>query len=276
MTMNILHIYRNTPLGRETLRQAADFTRKIHGKLQVYIPQYDRFLFYFEREAVEIRLDQSYLYLPDTAEHNVRQIVEPFEIPFSFVKIASKTASSLPNLPTNFDLLSLPRIMVERQGRMQLSAIGAGIRQIVKSTPTPALLSPGRFHDWQEILVLFGGSDFSISALKWALLISRHANLAVNMLTLLEEGRELSDYERILEEQQIDRAGIGQWNCLPAGSVVTLLEAIPRDALIAMGAYGHGRVLEKLFGSTTELIQKNTANLLMLVGENGLSPKYRS
>ncbi|MFQ5750429.1 MAG: hypothetical protein ACE5HI_00410 [bacterium] len=273
MRLNILHVYRNTPLGRETLWQAADFTRKTNGKLQVYIPQYDRFLFYFERQAVEIRLDQSYLYLPQTAKQNVQKILAQFDIPLNLVQIRSKTASTLPNLPTNFDLLSLPRIMVERQGRIHLAAMGTGIRQIVKNAPTPALISPGRFHDWNEMVVLFGGSEFSITALKWALAISKQVSVPLNLITLSENKHEQSYYEKIVQDSQIDLGQVNDWRFIESNSVLLLLDEIPREAMIVMGAYGQGRIISKLFGSKTELIQRNTANLTMLIGENCRPPK---
>ena len=62
MKLKVLHVFRNTPLGKETLRQAADFVKKTNSTLHVYIPTLDRFLMYFPDAIVEIKLDKSYLY----------------------------------------------------------------------------------------------------------------------------------------------------------------------------------------------------------------------
>ena len=53
MNLDVLHVFRNTPLGKETLRQAVDFVRKVNSKLHVYIPKFDRFLMYFKDDIEE-------------------------------------------------------------------------------------------------------------------------------------------------------------------------------------------------------------------------------
>lgn len=44
MTMPLLHIFRNTPFGRETLLQSAYFCRRMQLPLYIYIPQFKNFL----------------------------------------------------------------------------------------------------------------------------------------------------------------------------------------------------------------------------------------
>ncbi|MFQ5707237.1 MAG: universal stress protein [bacterium] len=273
MPWKVLHVYRNTPLGRETLRQAADFAKKTGSDLNVYIPEFDRFLLYFQRNAVEIRLDQSYSYLPETARENVEKVLMEMGVALRLVKITSKTASNLPNLPTDFDFFSLPKVMVERQGRIQLGAIGTGVRQLVKNALTPALIAPGPFRDWSEILIFFGGSSYSVTALKWGMTLADTVGVPLNVVTLAENKKDKAAYEEIVQQHQIDVKQINQWEFVPSGSPVILLNKISCDALIVMGAYGHGRVYSKLFGSKTEFIQKNVAQLLMLIGENCKPPK---
>lgn len=52
-----------------------------------------------------------------------------------------------------------------------------------------------------------------------------------------------------------------------------MVNQIPRDSLIVMGAYGHRNIRATLFGSKTELVLKNNADLLMLVGEKCKNPE---
>jgi len=269
MQLNLLHVFRNTPLGRETLLQAADFSRKTHSRLNVYLPEFDRILLHFGSNAVEIRLDGSYLYLRESARQNLRKIAELARVRVHEVAPETMTASNLPRLPTNFDVISLPRIMVERKSHVSL---GSGVRKLVKSATVPALIAPGRFHDWREVLVLFGGSRFSVVALRWGMAISRESGLPLRLLTLA--GRQVSKRtcEEILSKNKLRPDDFKQWDILETEEPVSILDAIPRESMLVMGAYGHSGIRARLFGSTTELIQKNSANLIMLVGESCSPP----
>ena len=61
MAKQLLHIFRNTPFGRETLLQSANFCRQLDVTLVIYIPEYTKFLMYFDNDVVQIDLDHSYL-----------------------------------------------------------------------------------------------------------------------------------------------------------------------------------------------------------------------
>jgi len=270
MQLNLLHVFRNTPLGRETLMQAADFSRKTHSRLNVYLPEFDRVLLHFGPNAVEIRLDASYLYLQETARHNLQKISKEAHVRVHEVKAETMTASNLPRLPTNFDVISLPRIMVERKGPI---SIGSGVRKLVKSATASALIAPGRFHDWREVLVLFGGSQYSAVALQWGLAVSRESGLPLRLLTASDKQTSRAMCEDALRQYNLPADVFQNWIFVESGSAVSILDKIPRDAMLMMGAYGHSGIRARLFGSTTELIQKNTANLIMLIGENCPAPQ---
>ncbi|RMF59529.1 MAG: universal stress protein, partial [Calditrichaeota bacterium] len=81
-------------------------------------------------------------------------------------------------------------------------------------------------------------------------------------------------YEELLRENRISLDRVEEWKIIEAASPHAVLDEIPRTSLIVMGAYGHGRIFAKLFGSKTELIQKNTANLIMLIGEHCGVPQF--
>ena len=59
MQANLFHVFRNTPLGRETLMQSIYFCRLLDVGLTLYIPDSVRFMMYFDHDAVQVDLDQS-------------------------------------------------------------------------------------------------------------------------------------------------------------------------------------------------------------------------
>lgn len=273
MQLKVIHVYRNTPLGRETLIQAADFVKKINGELNIFLPEYDRILYYFENDATEIRLDESYLYFREQARSRMEKALKLIGVEAHIVDVSTQTASNLPGLyATNYDVLSLPRVMVERQGQLHLPAVGAGVRQVVKNSAAPALIAPGRFHDWTDVQVLFGGSKYSMIALKWGLAISKNMGIPVRLISAVADSDEKQRYENTLAEEGIATTAFDDWIFIESNSPVAVLNEIQRTSLIVMGAYGHGRIHSKLFGSKTELIMKNTASLIMLIGENCKAP----
>ena len=276
MVLNVFHVFRNTPMGQETLRQAADFTKKISGRLWVYIPEFDRFMIYFETEGIEISLDGSYLYSPETAQQNLQKVLKEIGIPAEIVESTTKTGSILPDIHWRYDVISLPKIMTEARGGLVSSSLGSGVRRLIKMSPVPAIIGPGRFAEWSSVRVFFGGSEHALRALKWAQAISSLADFPLTVCTLVEEDREEQDYRRIMEEAGIDTASFQEWLFYRRASLIDVLNETPRDSLLVMGAYGHSKIKARLFGSKTELVLKNNANLLMLVGEACRNPGTRN
>ena len=67
MDQQLLHIFRNNPLGRETLLQSLYFCKTMGVAPVIYIPEHTKFLMYFENDVVQVDLDSSYLTSPETA-----------------------------------------------------------------------------------------------------------------------------------------------------------------------------------------------------------------
>lgn len=61
MKAKLFHIFRNNPLGRETLLQSICFCEKVGASLVIYIPRHTKFLIHFETNTVQVDLDDSYL-----------------------------------------------------------------------------------------------------------------------------------------------------------------------------------------------------------------------
>jgi len=273
MDLNIFHIFRNTPLGKETLRQAADFTKKTNSTLNVYIPEFDRFMLYFDEAPVEVKLDESYLYSPETAFSNMQKVLDELGVVAKMVHSKTKTGSNLPDIEPNFDVISLPRAMTETKGGLLGFSIGSGVRSLVKASHAPAIIGPRRFAEWFRIWVFFGGSRHSIKALKWGAIIARRLHYPLTVVTLLEGDKNESFYRNLLHECGCDETSFHEWKFWKDEPFINVMNQIPRDALVIMGAYGHKAIRAKIMGSKTEMIVKNNANLLMLIGENCREPE---
>ena len=272
MSLDVFHVFRNTPTGRETFMQAIDFCKKIGGQLYVYLPHHDRFMLYFDADAVEIHLDQSYLSGPETQKSNMEAVLEKLNFVAKHAYYHTKTGSTLPDIDSDFDVISLPKVMTEIKTGLRGSSIGPSVRRLVKASHAPALISPARFVDWNGIHVFFGGSHHAEKALRWALSLGAAAKMPVHVTTLLENKNE-AYYRDKLAKSNIDADRLASWTFWREESLLAALYNVDRNQLIVMGAYGGSRIRMRLFGSTTEMILKNTANPLLLVGERCLEPK---
>ncbi len=273
MAIQVFHVFRNTPLGKETLRQAADFARRINGELDVYVPEHDRFMIYFDYEAVEISLDKSYLYSIETAHAHMNHVLDELGVAARLVHVKTKTGSTLPDIEAGFDIISLPKVMTEAKGKILPQAVGKGVRSLVNVSPAPAIIGPGRFAEWNAVHAFFGGSTHSIRALRWAIRIANLAQVPLYVSSLCEGKNKQSQYEKLLHKEGISADSFAEWKFWQDKSFIEMLNQIPRDSLNVMGAYGHHSIRSTLFGSKTELVLRNTANLLMLVGARCKNPE---
>ena len=110
MDTQLFHIFRNTPLGRETFLHSIYFCRKVGSSLIIYIPEFTKFLMYLENDVVQIDLDDSYLTSPETALKHAKELLDQEKIKGRFLEPKNFTASTLPDISTNFDFMCCPRM----------------------------------------------------------------------------------------------------------------------------------------------------------------------
>ncbi len=271
MEARLFHIFRNTPLGRETLLQSIYFCKKIKASPVIYIPKFTKFLMYFDNDVAQIDLDDSYLTLPDTALRHATELVEQAELKPSFIKPKHYTASTLPDIPTNFDFMCCPRSISDMSSKIGLGYIGPRVRRIVKSAGFPVLIAGPIYKKWRSIAVFFGGSANALNALKLGIRISRESGIPLEVFTQLEKKSE-KHYKKIVKdenlEEEIERH-VNKWHFFEKGRFEDNLYEVPHDALVILGAYGHGIIRDILFGSKMEKLQSTISNNLLIVG-----PKY--
>ncbi|MFQ5701637.1 MAG: universal stress protein [Acidobacteriota bacterium] len=273
MRKQLFHVFRNTPFGRETLIQSAYFCKVSKVSLSVYIPKLPQYLMYFDRGIVTVDLDRAFLRSPETARDHLNRILEPFGIPFSLFEPTSFTASALPEIPTRWKYMCCPRSISDLSTKVGLGYIGPRVRTIVRHSPFPVLITAPVYRPWKSIACFFGGSANSINTLLCSMRLSSRTGLPVQMITF-GEGKSQEHYRKAMRaDGRIDPAAVDAlpWLFFEKGDIRENLFEVPHDALVVVGAYGHGLAKELFFGSKMELIQSVLPNQMLIVG-----PTYKA
>lgn len=272
MEERLLHVYRNTPLGRETLLQSIYFCKTLGVGLHLYVPESTQFLMYFDHDAVQVDLDSSYLANRETAKPNAWQLVIDSGLEPTFFTPKNYTASQLPDIPTTYSYMCCPRSISDLSSKIGLGYIGPKVRRIVKSSTFPVLMTGALYKEWNSITVFYGGSINANKSLRWGLRFAEVSGFPVDMFTFTE-GQPESYFEEQLQEaglrEQV-KERVRHWHKISTGRLEDHLLTVPHDALLILGAYGHGLIKDLFFGSKMELIQSWMPNNMMLVGPNNV------
>lgn len=268
MQDRLLHVFRNTPQGRETFLQSLYFSKTLGVTLHVYIPESTQFLMYFEHDAVQVDLDGSYLTSPATASDHVAELAGQYDLKPIYLVPKNFTASQLPDIPTTFNYMCCPRTISDMSAKIGLGYIGPKVRRIIKSSTFPVLMPSSVFKPWKSITVFYGGSQNANKALRWGLHLSRQSGFPLDMFTFTKD-HDAEYFGRQIEENNLSEAveqHVRTWHRPGDGSFEENLYAVGHDALLIVGVYGHGLIKEFLFGSKMEAIQTWMPNNILLVG----------
>ncbi len=273
METMLFHVFRNTPLGREIFLQSLYFCSRITASVAVYVPETTKFLMYFENDVVQVDLDSSYLTAPETAPDHARALADEAGVDMRVVAPKNYTASTLPDIPVNFDFMCCPRIISDLSSKISLGNIGPKVRRIVNQARFPVLMPSSQFKAWKSITVFFGGSMNAVKSLRLGISLARSAGVPVDMFTQAEK-RSRADLEEILKQRGLYRDvqnAVRNWQCCE-GKFEHNLYDVPHDSLVVIGAFGHGLVRDVLFGSTMEKVQTVLPNTILIVGPNYVVP----
>jgi nucleotide-binding universal stress UspA family protein len=226
---------------------------------------------YFENDVVQVDLDASYLNDPQTAPAHVAELLTAAGIKVDLFKPKNYTASTLPDVPTNFDFMCCPRSISDLSSKIGLGYIGPRVRRIIQAARFPVLITSPVYKPWQRIAVFFGGSANAVKALRLGMRIARLSQMPLDIYT--EAGkRSPAEYRAILKEVNLEKpleGVLNDWTFFETGRFEDNLYQVPHDALVVMGAYGHGIIRDIMFGSMMEKIQSTISNNLLIAG-----PKY--
>jgi hypothetical protein len=267
MVPALLHVFRNTPLGRETLMQSIYFCQALDIGLDIFIPDALSFMMYFDHDAVQVDLDQSYLTNPDTAIERARAVCDEADLQPRFLSPNNRTAKDLPDMPTHFQFMSCPRSISDLSSRIGLGYIGPKVRRIIQVAPFPVLLTSPVFKAWKSVMVLFGGSTSACLALDAGIEIARRTGMPLDIFIQMEQD-EFYYHERIYEAGLVKvlSDNVRNWHQFDSGDFESNLYIIPHDALVLAGTYGHGLIKQMLFGSKLEIVQSTMTNNMLLSG----------
>jgi hypothetical protein len=275
METRLLHIFRNTPLGREILLQSTYFCKTLGVQPEIYIPEFIKFLMYFDNDVAQIDLDDSYLIAPETAREHAVEIVRSQGLPEpGFIEPKNFTASTLPDIPVHFDFMCCPRTISDLSSKIGLGYIGPRVRRIVQSARFPVLIASAVYKPWNSIAVMFGGSANAINAFRLGARISRLSGLPMDVYTQLGK-HSLDYYKDIIQKNNLGNEmdqSVRNWEVFNSGELSANLYNVPHAALVVLGAYGHGVIKEMLFGSIMEKVQSVLPNNLLIVGPKHQAP----
>lgn len=270
MESRLLHIFRNNPLGRETLFQSIYFCKKIGASPVLYIPKTTKFLMYFDNDVVQVDLDASYLTSPDTAEKHAAEILEQAGLQPRFLDPKHYTASTLPDIHTNFDYMCCPRAISDMSSKIGLGYIGPRVRRIVNAARFPVLITSPVYKEWKRIAVFFGGSANAVKALRLGFNVSRFCGIKLDIFTQTGKSSK-EDYKQVVKDENLEKEMdlyVDQWQFFETREFEENLYDVPHDALVILGAYGHGIIKNFVFGSMMEKIQSTISNNLLVAGPN--------
>ena len=271
MAQKLFHIFRNTPLGRETLLQSIYFCQQMGARPTIYIPESTKFLMYFENDVVQVDLDPSYLNDPHTAVSHVEQLFEAAKIKPELFTPKNYTASTLPDIPTSFEFMCCPRSISDLSSKIGLGYIGPRVRRIIQAARFPVLITSPVYKPWQTIAVFFGGSANAVNALRLGLRLAKITGMPLDIYTQMGKNTP-GEYRSIVQDRGLEKPledVLNQWTFFEKGRFEDNLYDVPHNARVVLGAYGHGIIKDIMFGSMMEKIQSTISNNLLIAG-----PKY--
>lgn len=275
MKTNLLHIFRNSPMGRENLMQSAYFCRQQFGlSLAVYLPQSTQFGLEFGGIPVTVQLDGSYVAYLSTAKQHAEEALAEFHCDYHFYVPGERITGTMPMMPSDWAIVACPRVISEQSTRIGLGHIGPKVRTLVKHAPFPVFIPSMSFKPWTNVVAFFGGSELGAVAVKEGLAIARLAQVPIAVHTQLD-GVSREECEKALAAAGIIEAVSGSdvdWRLYDSGTLEENLYDVPHDSLVVVGAAGHRLITELVFGSKLEAIQTTLPNPLVVVGPRCRTP----
>jgi nucleotide-binding universal stress UspA family protein len=267
MVHKILHVWRNTPFGRETLRQTIHFADRGGVAIELIQPQTSKCLLDMGGTLLSLSLDRSYLRSPESSRANAVALLESKGLSWSWLEASARAAEDLPVYSIESDYIACPRVMSERSTRIGLGQVGAGVRHIIHNATSPILIPAPVFRPWVRVVAFFGGSAASRHATRLAASVAHAAGVPLFVFSYVDSagGTDRATLEAEFESLRAELPDC-EWLVREGRTLEETLMDVPCDALLVMGAFGHGLIRKRLFGSFAETVQTVVPAPLFIVG----------
>lgn len=145
----------------------------------------------------------------------------------------------------------------------EATGVGSTVERVARTSPVPVMVAALEFTPVKRILVGYDGSDLAVRALHF--IVDLAPGLEVVVVSVADD----PDKAAVLAGEGVEylaahgvKAGAEALTGDPGEALVEFQE--PSD-LLAMGAFGRGRVVEMLLGSTTEFVLRRAVGPVLLV-----------
>lgn len=154
-------------------------------------------------------------------------------------------------------------VVIGRRGvneRFSTGLLGGTAESISRKCPKPVFISPEQFRECANPLLAYDGSARAAAAMHVAAEFCATLRLPLTVLTVNKEmdqgSKILAEAQTYLRPYQLQARSELQCTGNAPERIANFLRERDHD-LLFIGAYGHGRVIEMVLGSTTEYVLRN-------------------
>lgn len=145
--------------------------------------------------------------------------------------------------------------------------VGRHADSLARRMPASLLVAPAEYLEFRAPVLAWDGSPKAKKALSLVAELAALLELSVRVVTAADEEREgqsrLAEAEEELRHRRVTASG----SLRPGHADDAIFAAIGAGAdLVAMGAHGHGRVVELVLGSTTDRVMRAATVPVLLAG----------
>lgn len=145
--------------------------------------------------------------------------------------------------------------------------VGRHADSLARRMPAPLLVAPVDYLEFRTPVLAWDGSPKARKALALVAELAALLELSVQVVTAGDDEREgrarLAEAEEDLRIRRV--VAVGSWRAGHADDAVFAAIGAGAD-LVAMGAHGHGRVVELVLGSTTDRVLRAATVPVLLAG----------
>ena len=159
-------------------------------------------------------------------------------------------------------------IILGRRGESAMlengKGLGAAAERVLRSAHHPVLCTPASFQEVGRVVLGFDGSDRAQSAMRYAVELARRLALEFLAVSISADEAVSAKRNEIVTNYAEAHGITALTRSLRGDPVEGLLAQLQPGDMLAMGAFGEGRVRQLLLGSTTEAILREVDHPVLL------------